>query len=206
MAISKLLQIFISFTILVVINLSVAPFHKSSCKMVQLFLTMTGSLTGTMGAVVVAITGILVGGLDGAFVGCLVGDFVGFFVVTIMAAGAFVGGLVATATGAFVGVFVDAITGEFVEVVAFKNGTKFHFGPMYLHPSAAYSVRPGQASSSPALFAGPFPHWTSLYSGRPSIPGPLPRSSQTCWIDRTPNGVSTNTAPISWSYVVTPAQ
>jgi hypothetical protein len=39
-----------------------------------------------------------------------------------------------------------------------SSGSKFHFGPMYLHPSWPYSMRPGQVVSSPAVLAGPFPH------------------------------------------------
>ena len=161
MAISKLLQIVIPWTICDDTNLSVAPFHKSSCTMRQLF---TGAFVGgrtTIGAFVITVTGAFVDGLSGVFV---------------LATGVFV---VTDATGDLVGAFVIRAVGAFVTTVEFKNGAKFHFGPLYLHPSFPYSVRPGQSSSSPALLGGPFPHWTSLYNGRPSLPGPFPKSSQT---------------------------
>jgi hypothetical protein len=79
------------------------------------------------------------------------------------------------------------------------NGEKFHFGPIYRHPSCPYSVRPGQSSSSPALCVGPFPHWISLYKGRPFLDpvGPSPKRSHTSFIVISPNGVSTTTVPIS---------
>ena len=67
-------------------------------------------------------------------------------------------GVGATMGGVNVGIDVGTIE----ELGDAKNGVKFHLGPMYLHPSWPYSVLPGQSSSSPALFAGPFPHCISL--------------------------------------------
>ena len=41
---------------------------------------------------------------------------------------------------------------------------RFHFGPIVWHPEAPLSTLPGHwsGSSSPASFAGPFQHCTSL--------------------------------------------
>jgi hypothetical protein len=173
---------------------------------------VTGAIVGALvgiavGAFVGADVGVLVGAADGALVGLAVGGFVGFAVGGFV--GVAVGALVGDAVGIFIGgavgtraipagAFVGLVTTiGAVALVPFKNGAKFHFGPMYLQPFFPYSILPGQSVSSPALFAGPFPHWMSLYRGRLSMPGPLPRRVQTSLIVFTPRGVSTTIGPIS---------
>jgi hypothetical protein len=80
---------------------------------------------------------------------CVSGDTVGCSAVD--------GGTVVGVDVGATGVAVVVTTGIAV-IGAMEWGEKFHFGPMYLHPSRPYSVRPGQSVSSPALLAGPLPH------------------------------------------------
>jgi hypothetical protein len=151
-----------------------------------------GGMVGTTGAAVRSLgdfVGFDVGAIGDSLVGSLVdarvGDFTGGFV-----------GLKGDTVASFAGARVGAFAGDLDGAVGVRMLLKFHFGPMYLHPSLPYSTRPGHVSSSPALLGGPLPHWISLYQGRPSHPGPGPRSVQTCCTVMFPKGVDTTITSI----------
>jgi hypothetical protein len=120
--------------------------------------TTLGGMVGTTGAAVRslgALVGFDVGALEVGLVGSLVrarvGDFTGDFVA-----------LTGAAVASFAGARVGAFAGDLAGAVGVRMLSKFHLGPIYLHPSTPYSTRPGHVSSSPALLGGPLPHWISL--------------------------------------------